>query len=661
MKALITTILATIAAVTLQAQPKLLPENQQARPLSDVMNDVAQQFGVKFKYNVDTTGLVVKYAPSRIRPYSLEETLQNILAPFDFKAWDQGKKTWKIKPYEYPRRYDSDGAKMVNYLCSLYNNKEEWEPRRDALRKEVRQRLGIDSLKAHCVPLKPILGKVRKMDGYNVQNIAIELLPGYYVCGSIYLPANALAKKQVARQGKYPIIICPNGHWTNGRYNGDLQKRYATLARMGAICISYDIFGWGESRLQVGKDAHATSIAHVWQALSGERLLDYALTRKDVDDERVASNGGSGGGTHAALLACIDDRLTACCPVVSVCSHFDGGCPCESGMPIQYSQGGTCNIEILATFAPKPVMLVGDEGDWTHTYPTIEIPYLKRVYGFYGAQNELQTVWLPGQRHDFNKDKRQAVYDFFASVWTLPKENLDESKVTIEEEAALQSFGSVDKMPQGAQRNIKALIEQNFDKEMQQTYFELRWAAGLEEKAQKWSDSLHLNDADKTERVRKLIETHLKAVTKWHNDHIGQCPAGINPRTGERLREVDRQIICDAAQPRSYHEDLMNGLRKELTEEQVVTILDLYTVGKVDFTMRSYHQIVPNMTAEEDSICRAYLCEAREMAIDYKSMKEISEIFGMYKDKCEEYFNTHGRNWRQMYKDFHNKRKKQQH
>ena len=46
------------------------------------------------------------------------------------------------------------------------------------------------------------------------------------------------------------------------------------------------------------------------------------------------------------------------------------------------------------------------------------------------------------------------------------------------------------------------------------------------------------------------------------------------------------------------------------------------------------------------------------MAIDYKSMKEISEIFGMYKDKCEDYFNTHGRNWREMYREFHNKRKK---
>ena len=41
-------------------------------------------------------------------------------------------------------------------------------------------------------------------------------------------------------------------------------------------------------------------------------------------------------------------------------------------MPIQYSQGGTCNIELAATFAPKPMRLIGDDGDWTHTYPTIE-------------------------------------------------------------------------------------------------------------------------------------------------------------------------------------------------------------------------------------------------------------------------------------------------
>lgn len=467
-------LFATLAISSLMADQKPVPENKMARPLSCVMDDIARQFSVKFKYNVDTTGLVLNFAESRIRPYSLEETLQNVLSVFDFKAWKNGERTYRIKPYEYYRRYDEDGQKKIAYLNSLYSDRQEWETRREALRKEVRARLGIDPLLQQCVPLKPILGKKRKMDGYMVQNIALEMLPGYYCCGSIYMPDNALAKKQVAQKGKYPIIICPNGHWADGRYNEDLQKRYATLARMGAICISFDLFGWGESRIQVGKAAHESSIAHVWQAMCGIRLLDYALTRKDVDPTRVASNGGSGGGTHAALLAAIDDRLSACCPVVSVCSHFDGGCPCESGMPIQYSQGGTTNIEILATFAPKPVMIVGDGGDWTHTYPTIEVPYLKRIYGFYGAADQVQDRFFPDQRHDFKIDKRQAVYDFFASVWNLPIENQDESKITIETEAMLQSFGSLQNMPIGARNSIAPLIDECLDEALRKDYSDLR-------------------------------------------------------------------------------------------------------------------------------------------------------------------------------------------
>ncbi|CDL98043.1 FIG00403423: hypothetical protein [Bacteroides xylanisolvens SD CC 2a] len=56
----------------------------------------------------------------------------------------------------------------------------------------------------------------------------------------------------------------------------------------------------------------------------------------------------------------MDDRFTASAPVVSLASHFDGGCPCESGMPIQLSAGGTCNAELAATFAPRPQLIVSD-------------------------------------------------------------------------------------------------------------------------------------------------------------------------------------------------------------------------------------------------------------------------------------------------------------
>jgi hypothetical protein len=123
------------------------------------------------------------------------------------------------------------------------------------------------------------------------------------------------------------------------------------------------------------------------------------------------------------------------------------------------------------------------------------------------------------------------------------------------------------------------------------------------------------------------------------------------------LRPVDLDIIADGAQPRAYHDSIMAQLRRELTEEQVEQVLDKYTIGKVAFTLKGYHDIVPEMTAEEDSVCLAYLKEAREAAIDYKSMKEISEIFGIAKDKCELYFNTHGRNWKQMYSDYVKKRR----
>ena len=84
---------------------------------------------------------------------------------------------------------------------------------------------------------------------------------------------------------------------------------------------------------------------------------------------------------------------------------------------------------------------------------------------------------------------------------------------------------------------------------------------------------------------------------------------------------------------------------------------DKYTVGKVAFTMKGYQEIVPDMTEEETAFILEQLKLAREQAVDYKSMKQISAIFKAYKTKIELYFYEHGRNWRQMYKDYAEKRK----
>lgn len=404
-------------------------ENKFTRPLSDVLNDVSARFGVRLKYNVDTTGLKLAYADFRVRPYSLEETLNNILSSFDFKAVKQNDKLYKIKPYEYPRRQPEDGQKMISWLTSLYSDKAAWEARRDTLRKEVRERLGIDKLLPLCSKEKPEYSKIRKFDGYTVQNFRLKTANGHTVCGSIYAPTS---------KGKHPLIICPNGHFSNGRYGKVQQLRLGTLARMGAICVDYDLWGWGESADEVGSKAHQTPEAHVMQALNGIRILDWMIQRKDVDTKRIGVNGGSGGGTQTVLLTVLDDRFTAANPVVSVSSWFDGGCPCESGMPIQLAGGGTCNAELAAMFAPKPMMLVSDGGDWTSTTPKLEYPYLQRIYGFYGATDKVSNIHLPKERHDFGDNKRNAVYKFFIDTFNLDASKLDESKVTIEDENALR-------------------------------------------------------------------------------------------------------------------------------------------------------------------------------------------------------------------------------
>lgn len=175
----------------------------------------------------------------------------------------------------------------------------------------------------------------------------------------------------------------------------------------------------------------------------------------------------------------------------------------------------------------------------------------------------------------------------------------------------------------------------------------------LTAKAASWAASLQLNDAAKTLRVQQAVETHLTAVKDWHNNHpVNVIPDGINPANGNKLSELDKQVIICSAQPKSVHENLMAVLRAELDAAQVAMVLDKYTVGKVAFTMKGYKAIVPDLTGKEETEILKNLELAREQAIDYKSMKEISAIFEIYKTKCEQYLNNNGRNWRQLFKAY---------
>lgn len=80
-------------------------------------------------------------------------------------------------------------------------------------------------------------------------------------------------------------------------------------------------------------------------------------------------------------------------------------------------------------FAPRPMLVVSDGGDWTASVPTLEYPYLQRVYGFYGAKDRIVNVHLPKERHDFGPNKRNAVYDFLSRYSVLTVVSLTKVKL----------------------------------------------------------------------------------------------------------------------------------------------------------------------------------------------------------------------------------------
>ena len=167
--------------------------------------------------------------------------------------------------------------------------------------------------------------------------------------------------------------------------------------------------------------------------------------------------------------------------------------------------------------------------------------------------------------------------------------------------------------------------------------------------------ALKLDDATKAARVTEVVTTHLTAVRDWHNSHSPtNVPAGINPVTGKKLSDLDRQVIADSTLPKSVHENLMAGLRQDLTDAQVAAVLDKYTVGKVAFTLSGYRGIVTNMTPDEEKFIMEQLTQAREEAVDYKNMKEISVIFKIHKTQIETWLNEHGRDWKTLYKNYVN-------
>jgi len=350
--------------------------------------------------------------------------------------------------------WTEDEANLVmKDFSKQWNDLDSWESRAEKIRNGIITGMKLDKMPEIKGDFNPIIRNTRTFDGYIVENIAIESFPGFYITGNLYRPVNP--KKQ------NPAILSPHGHLADKRLKKDVQYRCATLARMGAIVFAYDMVGFGES----SQVTHKIPIALLLQTWNSKRVLEYLLSRSDVDDDRIGMTGGSGGGTQTFILTAIDNRIKVSVPVVQVSAHFFGGCVCESGMPIHKSENHqTNNVEIAALCVPRPLMLISDGADWTRNTPRIEYPYIQKVYALYNAEHKVENVHFYAEKHDYAYSKRAVMYIFMAYHLKLKAHlvydnGIKEDFVTILPMEQLKVFTNENPRPKDALLGNKAVIK----------------------------------------------------------------------------------------------------------------------------------------------------------------------------------------------------------
>jgi len=322
----------------------------------------------------------------------------------------------------------------------------EWETRKDYVRRQILVSQGLWPMPTKT-PLNAVIhGKIER-DTYTVEKVYFESTPGFFVTGSLYRPKNP--------KGKVPGVMFAHGHWQDARLSltgpdkvraeiasgGErfekggqsiFQSLCVQLARMGCVVWQWDMLSdsdavqiprevvhtfakqrpemnttenWGLFSAQA--ESHLQSIMGL-QTLNAVRGLDFMLSLPEVDPERTAITGASGGGTQTMLLAAIDDRIKLSFPCVMVSTSMQGGCTCENASLLRINTG---NIEFAALFAPKPQGM-NTANDWTKELSTKGFPDLQKLYTTYGKKDNVFLLRGEHFPHNYNAVTRSAFYTF---------------------------------------------------------------------------------------------------------------------------------------------------------------------------------------------------------------------------------------------------------
>ena len=339
-------------------------------------------------------------------------------------------------------------------------SREAWETRAEQVRRRVLVAEGLwppptkNPLNAVIHGTIEVPDPIAPGGGYTVSKVYFESLPGFFVTGNLYKPMKI--------EGQAPGVLFSHGHHKDARLTifpeasvrreiAEGQERFerggvslyqsmcVQLARMGCVVWQWDMLGDSDSQ-QLSRElvhgftkqrpemndetrfglfspqAESRLISVMGlQTWNSVRSLDFLLSLPEVDPDRVAMTGSSGGGTQTMLLAAVDDRLDLSFPVVMVSTSMQGGCTCENASLLRV---GTGNVELAALYAPKPQGM-NTADDWTKELATKGFPDLKKVYDLYDAGN--QVMLLRGEHfpHNYNAVTRSAFHTFLNKQFGL--------------------------------------------------------------------------------------------------------------------------------------------------------------------------------------------------------------------------------------------------
>lgn len=155
-----------------------------------------------------------------------------------------------------------------------------------------------------------------RRNGYIIEKVIFESMPGVFVTANLFLPCNG---------GKHPAVVMSCGHSATGK-DCDIYLRACVIAaKNGFVALMFDPYEQGERRcysigstrghVQIALRAEmigwSMSLLRVWD---GIRAIDYIESRPEVDARRIGYMGQSGGGTMTALMETVEPRIRVAAP-----------------------------------------------------------------------------------------------------------------------------------------------------------------------------------------------------------------------------------------------------------------------------------------------------------------------------------------------------------